>query len=348
MHMSDALLSPAIGATFWAGSLGYIGYCARKLKEHTDDKMVPLMGMLGAFIFAAQMINFTIPGTGSSGHIGGGMILAALLGPYAGFIVIASVLTIQSLFFADGGILALGCNIWNIGVYSCLIAYPLIYKPLIKNNSSPGRILFASILSGIIGLQAGALSVVLQTVFSGRSELPFSTFLYMMLPIHLAIGFVEGFITAGVINFVKTARPELLKRKFESRPLASAASIKKVLLALGLTALITGGSMSWFASTHPDGLEWAIEKIYGNPELPEQEDGITPLLKQFQKKTAFLPDYNFKQADNTPAKDGAEAEESWPNIGAGTSLSGVLGSVMVLSFILLFGLGVKIIRSRKT
>ncbi len=82
--------------------------------------MIPLMGVLGAFIFAAQMINFTIPGTGSSGHLGGGMILAILLGPHAAFLVMASVLTVQALFFADGGLLALGCNIWNLGVLSLL------------------------------------------------------------------------------------------------------------------------------------------------------------------------------------------------------------------------------------
>ena len=83
MHMADALLSPAVGATFWAGTVGTIGYASRKLKRHLDDRKIPLMGVLGAFIFAAQMINFTIPGTGSSGHIGGGMILAVLLGPHA-------------------------------------------------------------------------------------------------------------------------------------------------------------------------------------------------------------------------------------------------------------------------
>lgn len=80
MHMADALLSPAVGATFWAGSLGLIAYCAKRLKESIHERIVPLMGVLGAFIFAAQMISFTIPGTGSSGHIGGGMILAILLG----------------------------------------------------------------------------------------------------------------------------------------------------------------------------------------------------------------------------------------------------------------------------
>jgi cobalt/nickel transport system permease protein len=82
MHMADALLSPAVGGAMWAGTLGTIVYSAKKLKEKMDEKMIPLMGVLGAFIFAGQMINFTIPGTGSSGHIGGGMLLAILLGPY--------------------------------------------------------------------------------------------------------------------------------------------------------------------------------------------------------------------------------------------------------------------------
>ena len=119
MHMADALLSPAVGSTFWAGSLALSGYASSKLKKRIDDRVIPLMGVLGAFIFAAQMINFTIPGTGSSGHIGGGMILAIILGPHAAFLVIASVLTVQALFFADGGLLALGCNIWNMGFYPC-------------------------------------------------------------------------------------------------------------------------------------------------------------------------------------------------------------------------------------
>ncbi|MEN6620105.1 MAG: energy-coupling factor ABC transporter permease, partial [Smithella sp.] len=89
MHMADALLSPAVGATMWAGSLATLGYTSKKLKETIDNKTIPLMGVMGAFIFAAQMINFTIPCTGSSGHLGGGMILAALLGPYAAFLTIA-------------------------------------------------------------------------------------------------------------------------------------------------------------------------------------------------------------------------------------------------------------------
>jgi len=111
--MADALISPAVGGTMWAVTAGAALYSAHKLQKEQDDKKVPLMGVMGAFIFAAQMINFSIPGTGSSGHLGGGLLLAIMLGPYAGFITMASILTIQALFFADGGLLALGCNVFN-------------------------------------------------------------------------------------------------------------------------------------------------------------------------------------------------------------------------------------------
>jgi len=190
MHMADALLSPAVGATMWAGSMATLGYSSKKLKDNIDNKTIPLMGVMGAFIFAAMMINFTIPGTGSSGHIGGGMILTVILGPYAAFLVLASVLMVQALFFADGGLLALGCNIWNLGIYPCFIAYPLIYKPIAGDGTSTKRIYIAAIVSVVIALQLGAFSVVLETFSSGRSELPFSTFVLLMQPIHLAIGFV--------------------------------------------------------------------------------------------------------------------------------------------------------------
>jgi len=361
MHMSDALLSPGVGITFWAGTLGTIAYCSRKMKENLDEKMIPLMGVTGAFIFAAQMVNFTIPGTGSSGHLGGGMILAIILGPYAAFIVMASVLTIQALFFADGGLLALGCNIWNLGIYPCFIGYPLIYRPLVQKGMTPKRILVASLISVFVGLQLGALSVVLETLFSGRSELPFITFVLLMQPIHLAIGVVEGFITAGVINFVKASRPELLESIAETKALSPEIKVKKIVLAFLVIAIITGGIVSWFASSNPDGLEWSIERVYGKPELPEHETGIVALLRAVQERTAFLPDYTFKKKEThkeqgtpgkkemTPAK-GQEAPDSkanaWPNVEAGTSVSGILGSIMMLGFVFLIGFGIKAIRKK--
>ena len=152
-------------------------------------------------------------------------------------------------------------------------------------------------VSAVAALQLGAFSVVIETLLSGRSELPFSTFILLMQPIHLGIGIVEGFVTAGVINFVKAARPEILESVLSARPLSADISIRKVFAGLLVVALLTGGMLSWFASTNPDGLEWSIEKVFGKPELPEQESGIVPLLKGIQEKTAFLPDYNFKQEE---------------------------------------------------
>jgi cobalt/nickel transport system permease protein len=345
MHMADALLSPAVGTTVWAGTVAVSGYAAQKLKKQIDDKMIPLMGVLGAFIFAAQMINFTIPGTGSSGHLGGGMILAIILGPYAAFLVMASVLTVQALFFADGGLLALGCNIWNLGVYPCFLVYPLIYKPWVGESKSPGRILVASIVSVIVALQLGAFSVVMETLFSGKSELPFGAFVLMMQPIHLAIGIVEGFVTAGVINYVLSARPELLDSIALSRPLGAEVSLQKIMVTFAVLVVITGGALSWFASTHPDGLEWSIEKVTGKGELPEQEHGIIAALKGFQEKTAFLPDYGFKSAGNAAKKE--EGPPSWPGIEAGTSVAGILGAAIVLGTIMLIGLGIRVVRRRQ-
>ncbi|MDA8238803.1 MAG: energy-coupling factor ABC transporter permease [Nitrospiraceae bacterium] len=340
--MADALLSPAVGATFWAGTLGTIGYCARKLKENMDEKMIPLMGVLGAFIFAAQMINFTIPGTGSSGHLGGGMILAILLGPYAGFIVMASVLTIQAFFFADGGLLALGCNIWNLGIYPCFIAYPLIFKPLAGSGASPKKITIASLISGVVALQLGAFSVVIETLLSGRSELPFSTFVLMMQPVHLGIGIVEGFVTAGVINFVRASRPEILESAASARPLSGGISTGRVFAGLLIAAVLTGGALSWFASSNPDGLEWSIAKVFGKPELPEKETGIATALKSVQEKTAFLPDYSFKKPEGAKERGGP----SWPSVDPGTSVSGIVGSALVLAAVLLIGLIIRALRRK--
>jgi len=130
MHMPDALLSPTVGAVMWSATTAITTFSARKVQNQLDNKKIPLMGSIGAFVFAAQMINFAIPGTGSSRHLGGGLLLAILLGPHAAFLTLASVLTVQALFFADGGLLALGCNIFNLEFLPCYICYPLIFKKI--------------------------------------------------------------------------------------------------------------------------------------------------------------------------------------------------------------------------
>jgi len=332
MHMADALISPAVGGVMWAATAGLTVYCARKLKDRDDNGHVPLMGVLGAFIFAAQMINFTIPATGSSGHLGGGMILAILLGPHAAFLTMASVLTVQALFFGDGGLLALGCNIFNLGFWPCFLAYPFIYKPIAGANPTPRRIFLGASLAAIIGLQLGAFSVVLETLAAGISDLPFTTFVLLMQPIHLAIGIVEAFVTGAVVIFVWRARPEVLETASSGRKFGD-FSLRPVIIGLAVVAIITGGILSWFASANPDGLEWAMFKTAGREELEAPGNAIHEGLARFQEQTAFLPDYGFKPpAETGGAAQAAEPEaaEPWPSISAGTSVSGIIGGVMVL------------------
>jgi len=332
MHMADALISPAVGGVMYAATAGLVAYSAKKIRDEADDRKVPLMGVLGAFIFASQMINFSIPVTGSSGHLGGGMILAILLGPYAAFLVMASVLIVQALFFADGGLLALGCNIFNLGFFPCFVVYPLIYRKIVGDEPTQAKIMAGSLLGAIVALQLGAFGVVLETVLSGISELPFRTFVLLMQPIHLAIGIVEGLVTAAVVTFVWKARPEILTAAGSSLAIGK-VDLKRVLMGLVIAAAIAGGALSWFASSNPDGLEWAMFKTSGKEEL-ESPEGLHASLAGVQEKTSFLPDYGFKKTE-------AEGGSKWPAVDAGTSVSGLIGGALTLLLAALIGFGLK-------
>ena len=316
-----------------------------------NDRIVPLMGVLGAFIFAAQMINFTIPVTGSSGHLGGGLILSILLGPYAAFLTIASVLVVQALFFADGGLLALGCNIFNLGFFPAFITYPFIYKLIIGTQPTATRISVASMIAAIVGLQMGAFSVVLETISSGISSLPFSTFVAMMQPIHLAIGIVEGLVTAAVVSFVYKTRPEIMQSALDSRPMGS-HPIRNIILTFLAVALVTGGFVSWFASKKPDGLEWSIAKVTGKEELKVPRRGVHATLQTLQEKVAFLPDYSFRKPSEAKKEESKpvaarsklkeeEKDRDDPGNHLGTSVAGLVGGAMTLVLAFLIGFVLK-------
>ena len=148
MHMADALVAPAVAATMYVCSGGAAGFSVKKVRLESDPKKIPVMGVMGAFVFAAQMINFTIPGTGSSGHLCGGMMLTALLGPYAAFLTMIGVLLIQCLLFADGGLLALGCNIWNMAFYGCFVG-GLIWRAFTRKGLNHAKIIAASLIGCI-------------------------------------------------------------------------------------------------------------------------------------------------------------------------------------------------------
>jgi cobalt/nickel transport system permease protein len=344
MHMADALLSPAVGATMWAVSGTAIAASCRKVERATaaasaaTDPRVPMMGVLGAFVFAAQMINFTIPGTGSSGHLGGGLLLAILLGPHAGFLTIASVLVIQALFFADGGLLALGANIFNLGVVPCFVAYPLVFRPIAGDGRRRWRTALGIVVAAIVALQLGAAGVVAETMCSGISELPAGGFLLLMLPIHLAIGLVEGLATAGVVASLGRLQPGLL----QLRP--HVPGRRRVLVTVAAGALLVAAALSWFASSHPDGLEWSIARLTGAEELQPPPGPLHQALGSTQERSAILPDYSLPSSSG-PASD---QPESWPAVDHRTSLAGVVGGLFTLALVCAVGLVLSRVGGRTT
>ncbi len=349
MHMADALLAPAVAATMYAATAVTVGASVKTLRKDETTAKLPTMAVTSALVFAGQMINYTIPGTGSSGHLCGGMLLTALLGPQAGFLSMVVILAIQALFFADGGLLALGANCWNMAFYGCFVGYYLLWRPIMKSKLFAGmgtkgaaraKITLSSILGCIITLQLGAFSVVLETSASGITELPFGTFVGIMQPIHLAIGLVEGLITSAVLVFVYEARPELLM-DVNATSESSKCSLKTTMVILAVVVAIVGGGLSLFASSNPDGLEWSM---FGNAEsgysenmgLNEEDYGISSgaadVAGAIQEKTAFLPDYAFVNSDSA----------------AGTTVSGLLGSAIVAGAAVLVCMAGGFFRKKKT
>ena len=329
MHMADALLAPAVAGTMYLASTGAAGISVHKMKKIDQPEKIPVMGVMGAFVFAAQMINFTIPGTGSSGHLCGGMLLTAVLGPEAGFLTMIGVLLIQCLLFADGGLLALGANIWNMAFYGCFVGGYLIWKLIMRKGMTKSRIIIASVLGCILTLQLGAFSVTVETLLSGVTELPFGIFVATMQPIHLAIGLVEGLITAGTLVFIYEMRSELLWQS-EGGLKEARISGKKLVVILGISAMLIGGGLSLLASAFPDGLEWSMEKVAGTAEL-SADSSIHETAAAFQETTALLPDYSFPETETA----------------LGTSFSGVIGGCLVIGLCILFCYGLKLLRKKK-
>lgn len=288
MHMADALISPAVAATAGAVAVSMIVVAANKVKNSSREGLPSMMGIMGAFVFAAQMINFTIPGTGSSGHIIGGVLLSAILGPWAAFLTLCSVLIVQCLLFADGGLLAIGCNIINMAAMSCLVAYPLVFRPIVRRGFTSRRLMWASVLASVAGLLLGAFLVSVETVLSGVSALPFVTFLSVMIPIHLVIGACEGVATGLVLVFVLRQSPSLIYGDAGKPGLSVSSHRRRVLIGFAVAALVFAVAFTWIASSDPDGLEWSIERITGSTELAPASDPVTAVIPDYESYFAGI------------------------------------------------------------
>ena len=207
MHIPDGFISTGTAAATWIASAGGIGYAVRRVNRELSERQVPLMGVTAAFIFAAQMMNFTVVG-GTSGHLVGGALVAILLGPWAGALVLTAVLAVQALLFQDGGLLALGANVLNMALIAVFVGW-LVYSGL---KRLLGERSWATMVSGFA---AAWLSVVIASVaaavelaVSGTS--PLAVALPAMGLVHMLIGIGEGLITVAVLAFLQATRPDLL------------------------------------------------------------------------------------------------------------------------------------------
>lgn len=267
MHLGNGIICPVTGIPMLAIAGVSAIWALKKARKDFKRENIPQAAALTAFVFALQMINFTIPSTGSSGHIIGAVLLAALLGPYAAFLAICAILTVQAVFFADGGLMALGCNIFNMGFLACFVVYPLVYKPLVNNK----KYALGAFVSSVAALQLGSIAVVAEAYLSGSITSNLSSFAALMQGIHLAIGAAEGLFTAAVVYAV-------MNGKIRQSILTSVFSV---------SALVIGAFLAQYASQKPDGLEWSLLKM--SDSMVMQTQGVLYSVSEaIQAKTAVL------------------------------------------------------------
>jgi len=277
LHIPDGFLTPAVAAVGWALAVVIILVALRQTQRQLGERQVPLMGILAAFIFAAQAINFPVA-AGTSGHLLGGALAAIVLGPWAATLIMTAVVALQGLLFQDGGLLVMGWNILNMGVFTAFSGY-FVYR-LARLAAGAGRVgrLAGAFAGGWVSVEAGAIATAVELAASGTSPLAYA--LPAMAAVHALIGIGEGFITAGALAFLAATRPEVI-RDGELAPGRRGAGfvIAGLLLALLVAAL------SPLASPSPDGLE-AVAEAQGFLEL-----GQTPSFGIFS-------DYALPSIDN--------------------------------------------------
>ncbi len=292
MHIPDGFLSVPVLILLWAISILVIAYSLRKVNRDLGEHQVPLMGLLAAAIFAGQMLNFTVVG-GTSGHLMGAALATIFLGPWAAILVMTTVVGVQALIFQDGGLLALGANIFNMAIVGVMVAN-FIYQSILRLSSGKRLgIIMGGFLAAWLSIIVAALGVGLQLTFSGTS--PANIAIPAMGAIHTLIGIGEGLITVGALAVVLPTRPDLLQKGQTS------TASEKLSWVVGLLLIIVLAILSPLASTHPDGLEWVAEEqgFLGNAQEPI---------------FSIMPDYIFPGINNEAAA---------------TIISGIIGALLV-------------------
>jgi cobalt/nickel transport system permease protein len=251
MHIPDGFLSVPVALVMWALSLIVIAHALRRANQDLGEKQVPLMGVLAAAIFAGQMLNFAVAG-GTSGHLLGAALAMILLGPWAAVLVMTTVVSVQAIIFQDGGLLALGSNLFNMAVIGVCVAY-FVYRTV--ERLSGGRkwgVFVGGVLAAWSSIFIASLAAGLQLALSGTS--PANISVPTMGGIHALIGLGEALITLGALAFLYATRRDLLKID------GAQARGGRLVWVGGLAIAILLAIASPLASSHPDGLEWVAEQ----------------------------------------------------------------------------------------
>ncbi len=248
LHIPDGFLNLVVSLAFWALTIAFVALAVRKTQGQFGERQVPLMGVMAAFIFAAQMINFPVAG-GTSGHFLGGALAAIVLGPWAGLLVMTAVVAVQGLVFQDGGLIVMGANIFNMGILTALVGYGL-YRGVIGRSRS--------LRLGVVGAAAWLSVVAAALVTSFQLWLSSTSALRIVFPamlgVHLIIGLGEALITVAALAFIEQTRPDLLDEKEKARG-GLGWVLAGALIAVAVVIL------SPLASAWPDGLERVAEDL---------------------------------------------------------------------------------------
>ncbi|WP_157254704.1 energy-coupling factor ABC transporter permease [Nonomuraea typhae] len=276
MHVPDGFFNAAVSISAGVVAAAGVAVCLRGARRELDDRTAPMAGLVAAFIFAVQMLNFPVA-AGTSGHLLGGALAAILVGPYTGVLCVAVVLLVQGLFFADGGLTALGVNITIMGIVTVLVGWG-VFRLVTRMSANKAMIPVAAFLAALISVPASALVFTALFAIGGTAPIEVGTVAAAMGGVHLLIGIGEGLITAVTVGAVLAVRPDLVygaaglarplllrgadgtTTEVAAKPAAPVTSgVGPFLLGgLGVTAILAG-VVSFFASASPDGLERVAE-----------------------------------------------------------------------------------------
>lgn len=251
MHIPDGFLSVLVSLVFWLLSIMVIAVALRRASRDLGERQIPLMGVLAAAIFAGQMLNFAVTG-GTSGHLLGAALATILLGPWPAVVVMTSVVAVQGLLFQDGGLLALGANIFNMAIIGVAVSYAVYTIARRFFNGRGWAVSVSGFLAAWASIFVASLAAALQIALSGTS--PANIAVPAMAAIHALIGIGEGLITAAALAFIFAARKDLLEAGQKSSAGSRGILVGGSALSLALVVL------SPLASSNPDGLEWVAEQ----------------------------------------------------------------------------------------